>query len=183
LSVLGHTNIGDRTDARQPSGAEPDIGGSKLSGHTDRAELRHKRIPLGLTDRNPEVKEVAMHDNQRSTSLTMSFPGLGPALVLPVLLALLHQYWLSVGTFAAILSVSAIHSRMIVRTQRDQEETIRAREQAILTYAHTVTAFGQDPAPLIAAMKSLSHATQDGAYIVREDAPGSRPHLPARGRW
>lgn len=124
-----------------------------------------------------------MHDNQRSTSLTLSFPALGPALVLPVLLALLHQYWLSVGTFAAILSVWTAHSRVILRTQREQEETIRAREQAILTYAHTVTAFGQDPAPLIAAMKSHPHVGQGDPYVVQEDPPGSRPHFPARGRW
>ncbi len=124
-----------------------------------------------------------MHDNQRSPFLTPPFPVLGPALVVPILLALLHQYWLSVGTFAAILSVWSAHTRVILKVQRDHEEIIRAREEAILTYAHTVTAFGQDPAPLIAAMMSRQNGGQDDTYLVREDPPGRRTHLLPRGRW
>lgn len=121
-----------------------------------------------------------MHD-QRSTSLTPSIPAPGPALVLPGLLAVLHQYWLSVGTFAAILLIWTIQTGMILRDQRGREEALREREQAILTYAHTVTAFGQDPAPLVTALLTL--AQQDDSYVVREDPPQGRLHRPTRGRW
>jgi hypothetical protein len=125
-----------------------------------------------------------MDNDYRSTSLTLSLPVLGPAIVVPVLLALLRQYWFSAGTFAVILAVWITYSRMVLRNERDQDEAISGREQAILTYAHTVTAFGQDPAPVIAAMRAAAHpATGEDSYFVREDRPAHRPHLPRRGRW
>jgi hypothetical protein len=115
-----------------------------------------------------------------SRSLSLQVPS--SAIAVSVLLALLQEYWFSVGTLAAILLISALHSWMVLRNERSREEMLRIREEAVLTYANTVVSFGHDPTPLIAAMRNLA-STEGPQYVVAERPPPRGPHLSSRGRW
>lgn len=111
----------------------------------------------------------------RSRSLR-SLPLSGLEIVPPTLLVAMQQYWLGAGTLGAVLAAWVIHSQVVARAERESE-------QALLSYAHTAMSMGENPAPVITAMRAAAgDDPEEPSADAAESGQPTRLHLP-RGRW
>lgn len=95
----------------------------------------------------------------------------GLEIVPPTLIIAMGHPWLGAATLGGVLAVSALQSWIVVRS--DQE-----RHRAILSYAQDATSMGNDPAPVIAALRAGS--ADDGGESQRPENEGwsGRPPWP-----
>jgi len=71
----------------------------------------------------------------------------GLEIVPPTLMIVTGHPWLGAATLASVLAVSALQSWIMVRSEEE-------RHRATLSFAREATSMGNDPAPVIAAMRS-----------------------------
>lgn len=93
-------------------------------------------------------------------------PGL--EIVPPSLLILFDHAWLGAGSLVVALTFTVLHSRMLLRAERDRDQTFTA-------FAHTTATLSGDPHRVIAA---LSDDTADDPPV---ELPSPRVYRP-RGR-
>jgi hypothetical protein len=101
----------------------------------------------------------------RST-LRRATPGL--EIVPPSLLVLLDHPWLGAASLVVALTFTTLHSRMVLRAEKDRDQTFTA-------YAHTTASLGVDPHRLFVAL------SRDPADEAPVELPPARLPYP-RGR-
>jgi hypothetical protein len=87
----------------------------------------------------------------------------------PTLLVILNHPWLGAATLGGVLATSAVHSWMIVRSDRD-------RHRAMLSYAQDTTNMGGDPSSVIAALQRGADSDGEPAQLTARDHEPDRHH-------
>jgi hypothetical protein len=95
---------------------------------------------------------------------------IGGAMVVPATAMIVTGHiWLGAAVVVAVVAAGIVSARFRIRAQA-------AEQQGYLSYAHTATSLGADPAPVIKAMR--------GSDEEADGDDGTPPlHLPPRRRW
>jgi hypothetical protein len=94
---------------------------------------------------------------------------IGGAMVVPATAMILTGHiWFGAGIVAAVVAAGMVSARIRLRAEA-------AEQQGYLSYAHTATSLGADPAPVIKAMRGSDEDGEgdDGSPLL---------HLPPRRR-
>jgi len=96
----------------------------------------------------------------------------GLEMVPPTLMIAMGHPWLGAATLGGVLAASALQSWIVVRSAQE-------RHRAVLSYAQDATSMGNDPAPVIAALRGNAAGDDDESPGV--DDEGRSGHQPWLG--